>query len=105
MKRTLFAKGYTNRAFKILISRFSFVLVISSIVVLIDSGSGAASATPWKGKIKMDIVEDAIIQKKKVLEMGTYCVKFGLTKADLEEVLHAKRMKELHKSEKKQKED
>lgn len=53
----------------------------------------------------MDIVEDAIIQKKKVLEMGTYCVKFGLTKADLEEVLHAKRMKKLHKSEKKQKED
>ena len=53
----------------------------------------------------MGLVEEAIVQKKKVLEMGTYCVKFGLTKADLEDVLHAKRMKELHKNEKKQKED
>lgn len=33
-------------------------------------------------------------QKKKQLAIGAYCVKFGLTKADIEEVLHRKRCKE-----------
>lgn len=34
-------------------------------------------------------------QKKEQLAIGAYCVKFGLTKADIEEVLHRKRCKEL----------
>lgn len=33
-------------------------------------------------------------QKKEQLAIGAYCVKFGLTKADIEEVLHRKRCKE-----------
>lgn len=32
--------------------------------------------------------------KKQQLAIGAYCVKFGLTKADLEEVLHIKCIKE-----------
>lgn len=32
--------------------------------------------------------------KKEQLAIGAYCVKFGLTKADIEEVLHRKRCKE-----------
>ena len=33
--------------------------------------------------------------KKEQLAIGAYCVKFGLTKADIEEVLHRKRVREL----------
>lgn len=33
--------------------------------------------------------------KKQQLAIGAYCVKFGLTKADIEEVLHRKRVREL----------
>lgn len=32
--------------------------------------------------------------EKKQLAIGAYCVKFGLTKADIEEVLHRKRCRE-----------
>lgn len=32
--------------------------------------------------------------KKEQLAIGAYCVKFGLTKADIEEVLHRKRYRE-----------
>ena len=32
--------------------------------------------------------------KKEQLAIGAYCVKFGLTKADIEEVLHRKRCRE-----------
>ena len=32
--------------------------------------------------------------KKEQLVIGAYCVKFGLTKADIEEVLHRKRCRE-----------
>lgn len=33
--------------------------------------------------------------EKKQLAIGAYCVKFGLTKADIEEVLNRKRVREL----------
>lgn len=33
-------------------------------------------------------------QQKEQLAIGAYCKKFGLTKADIEEVLHQKRVKE-----------
>ena len=43
----------------------------------------------------MSYVIDAQAQRMRALELGMYCLKFGLTKADLEEVLHIKRIKEL----------
>lgn len=42
----------------------------------------------------MSYVIDAQAQRMRALELGMYCLKFGLTKADLEEVLHIKRIKE-----------
>ena len=42
----------------------------------------------------MAAFEEYEASAKLVSELGSYCVKYGLTKADLEPVVHAKLMKE-----------